>query len=86
MTRPHYQMILHMALYPLLRRDGEGRGRDEDCSSPPTQIRAGGFPAPGSCLRSNVIGLRSVTCRPWLKYLQERKNDSQMGPAHTQRG
>jgi len=27
---------------------------------PPTQIRAGGFPEPGSCLRSHVIGLRGI--------------------------
>src|SRR5262245_14105575 len=38
----------------------QGRGRDEDCSSPPAQIRTCGFPASGSCLRSNVIGLRGV--------------------------
>ena len=37
-----------------------GRSRDEDCSSPPTQIRAGGFPAPGSRLRSHLIGLRGM--------------------------
>ena len=28
-----------------------GRGRDTDCSVPPAQIRTGGFPASGSCLR-----------------------------------
>ena len=38
----------------------DGHGRDEDCSPPPVQIRACGFPAPGSCLRSNVIGIRGM--------------------------
>jgi hypothetical protein len=38
--------------------DGYGRGRDGDCSPPPAQIPACGFPAPGSCRGSNVIGLR----------------------------
>ena len=48
-----------------------GRGRDEDCSSPPAQIRACGFPASGSCLRSNVIGLRGIgypySSDPWAR-------------------
>ena len=47
----------------------QGRGRDEDCSSPPAQIRTCGFPASGSCLRSNVIGLRGIgypcSSDPW---------------------
>ena len=35
-----------------LLRSGEGcRGRDTDFSVPPAQIRTGGFPASGSCLR-----------------------------------
>ncbi len=33
-----------------------GRGRDGDYSPPPAQIPACGFPAPGSCRRSGVIG------------------------------
>jgi hypothetical protein len=36
--------------------DGHGRGRDGDCSPPPAQIPACGFPAPGSCRRSDVTG------------------------------
>ena len=35
---------------------GARRGRDRDCSLPPAQIPACGFPAPGSCRRSGVIG------------------------------
>ena len=49
----------------------DGRGRDEDCSSPPAQIPASGFPAPGSCLGSNVIGLRGIgypySSDPWAR-------------------
>ena len=49
----------------------DGRGRDEDCSSPPAQIRTCGFPASGSCLRSNVIGLRGIgypySSDPWAR-------------------
>jgi hypothetical protein len=48
-----------------------GHGRDEDCSPPPVQIRACGFPAPGSCLRSNAIGLRGIgypySSDPWAR-------------------
>ena len=47
------------------------RGRDEDCSPPPAQIPACGFPAPGSCLGSNVIGLRGIgypcSSDPWAR-------------------
>ena len=35
---------------------GRGRGRDSDCSLPPAQIPACGFPAPGSCRKSSTIG------------------------------
>jgi len=35
----------------LTRRVRVCRGRDTDCSVPPTQIRTSGFPAYGSCLR-----------------------------------
>ena len=49
----------------------QGRGRDEDCSSPPAQIRTSGFPASGSCLRSNAIGLRGMgypySSDPWAR-------------------
>ena len=37
-----------------------GRGRDGDYSPPPAQIPACGFPAPGSCRRSNVTGVRGL--------------------------
>src|SRR5262245_46394682 len=47
----------------------EGRGRDGCCQPPPAQIPACGFPAPGSCLRSNVIGIRGIgypcSSDPW---------------------
>ena len=36
------------------------RGRDGDYSPPPAQIPACGFPAPGSCRRSNVIGVQGL--------------------------
>ena len=53
------------------RIDRIGRGRDEDCSSPPAQIRTCGFPASGSCLGSNVIGLRGIgypcSSDPWAR-------------------
>ena len=64
-------MISHRALGNLLHRDCECRGRDEDCSSPPAQIRTCGFPASGSCLRSDVIGLRGIgypcSSDPWAR-------------------
>ena len=48
-----------------------GHGRNEDHSSPPVQIRACGFPAPGSCLRSDVIGIRGMgypcSSDPWAR-------------------
>jgi hypothetical protein len=51
--------------------DIKGRGRDEDCSSPPAQIRTCGFPASGSCLGSNVIGFRGIgypcSSDPWAR-------------------
>jgi hypothetical protein len=42
-----------------------GRGRDGDCSSPPAQIPACGFPAPGSCRRSDVIGHKACSAGPY---------------------
>ena len=48
-----------------------GRGRNEDCSSPPAQIPACAANAPGSCLGSNVIGLRGIgypcSSDPWAR-------------------
>ncbi len=38
-----------------------GRGRDGDCSPPPAQIPACGFPAPGSCRRSDVIASKAFS-------------------------
>jgi hypothetical protein len=49
----------------------QGRGRDEDCSPPPAQIRTGGSPASGSCRRSDAIGLRGIgypcSSDPWAR-------------------
>ena len=42
------------------RTSREGRGRDEDCSSPPAQIPAGAANAPGSSLGSNVGGAHGL--------------------------
>jgi hypothetical protein len=39
----------------LRHREPVCRGRDTDCSVPPAQIRAGGFPAHGSCLRCDSL-------------------------------
>src|SRR5262245_16780963 len=51
--------------------DRGGRGRDGCCQPPPAQIPACGFPAPGSCLRSNVIGIRGMgypcSSDPWAR-------------------
>ena len=62
------------------RQRAHGRGRDEDCSSPPAQIRTCGFPASGSCLRSNVIGLRGMgypcSSDPWARCVGDM-----LGPA-----
>jgi hypothetical protein len=61
------------------------RGRDEDCSSPPAQIRTCGFPASGSCLRSNVIGLRDIgyPCNsdPWARCFSDIP-DPALCPGH----
>ena len=54
-----------------MEASARGHGRNGDCSSLPVQIRAGGFPAPGSCLRSHVIGLRGMgypcSSDPWAR-------------------
>src|SRR5438067_7824810 len=61
----------HGIAAPQRVRPTQGLGRDEDCSSPPAQIRTCGFPASGSCLRSNVIGLRGIgypySSDPWAR-------------------
>ena len=64
---------------------GEGHGRNEDCSSPPVQIRACGIPAPGSCLRSNVIGLRGMgypcSSDPWARCFSDMRSPA-LCPEH----
>src|SRR5215207_8483845 len=63
----------------------DGRGRDEDCSPPPAQIRTCGFPASGSCLRSNVIGLRGIgypcSSDPWVRCFSDMP-DPALRPEH----
>src|SRR5271166_304227 len=49
--------------YAITRLRIMGRGRDGDYSPPPAQIPACGFPAPGSCRRSNVTGVRGLAAR-----------------------
>jgi hypothetical protein len=39
----------------VIRRVADGRGRDEDCSSPPAQIPASATNAPGSSFGSDVV-------------------------------
>src|SRR5271165_3707301 len=49
--------------YPAFRKpegNDPGRGREPGCPGPPAQIPACGFPAPGSCRRSNAIGVRGL--------------------------
>jgi hypothetical protein len=45
------------------------RGRDRSCLLPPAQIPACGFPAPGSCRRSDATGIRGLggpsSSDPW---------------------
>ena len=55
-----------IARNPLKRLDSDGRGRDRDCSLPPAQIPACGFPAPGSCRKSGVTA--------WTRVLPRRAN------------
>ena len=55
--------FLWIAHNPLKSPELDGRGRDRDCSLPPAQIPAGGFPAPGSCRRSGVTGRSRTTIR-----------------------
>src|SRR5262245_26257369 len=55
--------ILHNVPIRDTHHSAHGRGRDEDCSSPPAQIPAGAANAPGSSLGSNV-GKQAVWTRP----------------------
>ena len=55
-----------VARNPLKRLISDGRGRDRDCSLPPAQIPACGFPAPGSCRKSGVTA--------WTRVLPRRAN------------
>jgi hypothetical protein len=47
------------------------RGRDRSCLLPPAQIPACGFPAPGSCRRSDATGIRGLggpsSSGPWAQ-------------------
>ena len=56
------------------------RGRDGDYSPPPAQIPACGFPAPGSCRRSNVIGVQDCGV-PYSSDPQARDADGVLCPA-----
>ena len=46
-----------------------GRGRDRSYLLPPAQIPACGFPAPGSCRRSDATGIRGLgsSSDPWAQ-------------------
>ena len=61
----------------------EGRGRDEDCSSPPAQIPACAANAPGSSLGSNVGSTRLKTaCAPARSRQSDRRGNSAQCPNH----
>src|SRR5205823_9777301 len=54
------------------------RSRDHDCSQPPPRIRTGGFPASGSCLRSEehtseLQSLAYLVCRLLLEKKKNKK-------------
>jgi hypothetical protein len=78
-TSKHYHIlrdapIISDASLPIAsfgRRSLLGRGRDEDYSSPPAQIPASAANAPGSCRRSDAIGLRGIgypcSSDPWAR-------------------
>ena len=54
-------VILSAIAEKLKRRSkGDLSGRGAGCPAPPPQIPACGFPAPGSCRRSNVIDVRGL--------------------------
>src|SRR5262245_41306201 len=64
----------------------DGRGRDGCYQPPPAQIPACGFPAPGSCLRWNAIGLRGIgypcSYDPWARGFGDRSDPALCpGPA-----
>ena len=61
MTRPHYQMILHMALYPLLRRDGKVRSG----SRPELMQRSKVCTLVAALRHVHTIGTRSFAVLPW---------------------
>src|SRR6266700_823672 len=67
----------------MLRCTGGGRGRDEDCSSPPAQIPACAANAPGSSLGSNVGSTRFETaCGPAPSRQSDRRGISAQRPNH----
>src|SRR3954463_1348900 len=60
-------MILSVIAEKLKRRSkDDGSGRGAGCPAPPPQIPACGFPAPGSCRRSNATEVRDLNglCSP----------------------
>jgi hypothetical protein len=61
----------------------DGRGRDEDCSSPPAQIPACAANAPGSSLGSNVGGKWvEPICGPAHSRQSDRRGYSALRPNH----
>ena len=65
-TKPHKSLKLNDSTYDRMRR-----GRDGSYLPPPAQIPACGFPAPGSCRRSNATGIRGLggpsSSGPWAQ-------------------
>ncbi len=59
------RMLAEMGIRPEAISDIFGRGRDGDYSPPPAQIPACGFPAPGSCRRSDVTGVGAFSAGPY---------------------
>ena len=61
----------------------------QDCSPPPVQIRACGFRAPGSCLRSDVIGHRGMgypcSSDPWARCFTVTCRIPALCPGHASR-
>ena len=62
-----------------------GRGRDDRCQPPPAQIPACATNAPGSCRRSDVIGLRGIgypcSSDPWARCFSDM-HDPALCPVH----
>jgi len=69
-------------LEAVLSSAATGRGRDEDCSSPPAQIPAGAANAPGSSLGSNVGGALETTGAPAHSRQSGRRGSSAQCPNH----